>query len=311
MEKTTVKQNPLLFYLRMFLYTLIALVLRLAALAPLAARVVDRLPSWLALLCPVLFLFVVMPLRFSFGDAMAQRRGERFFDFRRAFSLADYGEKLSQSLMHALHVAKWGLPLAAMGLLAFYWYQTVDALTVFQTVTEMGRLASQTACTVANLFGAGMTPPANTLMDGVFVVLGIVGAGVAVWAWGAVRNSATRYIWAIAVREDRTPAVELRRRLRGRRWAQLGIGLINLALMVPFWSLTAARFKDALSILSTQLMMSIAAGTALQMDSSEHFLPVAVYFCTLYLPLLPIRRWLTASFALRERSRKADAAPEA
>ena len=63
MQQTS--QNAFLFYLHMFLSLLIALAVRVIAFAPLAALVVDRLPSWLALLCPVLFLFVVMPLRFS------------------------------------------------------------------------------------------------------------------------------------------------------------------------------------------------------------------------------------------------------
>lgn len=311
MEPKTVKHNPLLFYLQILLYTLTALLLRVVSIAPLAALVVDSVPSWAALLCPVMWIFVLLPLRFSFGDAMAQGKEKRFFDFRLAFSLADYGEKLKQSLLHALHAAKWGMPLAAMGVLAFYWYNEVDALTVLQTITAMGSFASQVVCAVANLFGAGMAVSANTLMDGVFVVLGIVGLGVAVWGLGVVRNSATRYIWSVATRQDRKPEVEVRRRLLGRRWTQLVVGLINLALLVPFWVLSVSRLKEAFGDLSTQLMMSIASGAGLNVDLTGAFLPIVLYFCLLYLPFVPVRRWLTASFALYVPGRKVQAGSEA
>jgi len=305
MQQTS--QNAFLFYLHMFLSLLIALAVRVIAFAPLAALVVDSLPAWAALLCPVLVIFVVLPLRFSFADAMACRKGERHFAFGRAFSFRDYGEKLSQSLLHALHVLKWGIPLALMGVLAYYWYSNVDALTLLKTVTEMGRVASQAVCAVANVFGAGLVPAANTLMDGVMVVLGIVGVGIGVWAYGAVRNSATRYIWAAAVREDRVPATEVRRRLMGRRWEQLGVGLINLLLFLPFVVMTALQLKETVSGLSTQLMMAIASGSLPSVDLTSEALPILGWFCLLYLPILPIRRWLTAAFALRERKQKAAA----
>lgn len=53
---------------------------------------------------------------------------------------------------------------------------------------------------MANFFlglvgGAQLTPPQNTLMDGVAAVLAVLGLGVAVWLYGAVRNSAARYVW--------------------------------------------------------------------------------------------------------------------
>lgn len=311
METKTVKHNPVVFYLQILVYTLIAIVLRVIATAPLAALVVDTIPAWAALLCPVLWIFVIMPLRFSFGDAMAQGKAERVFDYRRAFSFAEYGEKLTQSLLHALHVAKWGLPLALMGVLAFYWYNEVDALTVLQTVTAMGRFTCEATCAVANLFGAGMTVPANTLMEGVFTVLGIVGLGAAVWALGVVRNSATRYIWSIAPDTNHKLAVEVRRRLLGRRWAQLAVGLVNLLLMVPAWIVALLPLKDVFSSLSTKLMMAITTGAGFSGDLSGTFLPIAVSFCVLYLLVLPIRRWLTASFAVHESGRKVQTAPEA
>ena len=65
MQHTTVKHNPLTFYLRMLLYMFVALLLRLLALAPLACLFVFPAGSplkLLALLCPVLLVLLVLPL---------------------------------------------------------------------------------------------------------------------------------------------------------------------------------------------------------------------------------------------------------
>ena len=107
--QNTVKNNPFVFYLRMLLCVILQLAIRVVTFAPLACLVVDGLPVWGVLLCPVLLIFVVLPLRFSFAEAVVLKQNG--FSFARAFSFADYGEKLKQSGLHALHVLKWGLPL--------------------------------------------------------------------------------------------------------------------------------------------------------------------------------------------------------
>ena len=87
-----------------------ALLLRLLALAPLCALLVFPHGSalrWLALLCPALLIFLVLPLRFSFAQALVQSGKDRRFSFDVALNTADYGEKLGESLVHALNVAKW------------------------------------------------------------------------------------------------------------------------------------------------------------------------------------------------------------
>ena len=78
MQHTTAKHNPLTFYLRMLLYMLWRLLLRLLALAPLACLFVFPAGSplkLLALLCPVLLVLLVLPLRYSFAEAMVRRDG--------------------------------------------------------------------------------------------------------------------------------------------------------------------------------------------------------------------------------------------
>jgi len=63
-------------------------------------------------------------------------------------------------------------------------------------------------------------------------------------------------------------------------------------------------------------MVAVMAGLAFGSGASSDIAAVimlsgiAVAFFALYLPLLPVRRWLTAAFAAHERRRKAPAIPE-
>lgn len=308
-NSTPVKQNPFLFYLRLLLYIILALLIRLAAFAPLvclAAYPSGAWQRWLALLCPALVLFVVLPLRYSFADALVQKPGQRCFDFNTAFSFREYGEKLSESVLHAAHVFKWGIPLLAMLGYAFYAYNEVDALTLLQSVTAIGKFWSQLWCAVVNgiggLFGAQpLVPPSATLMEGFLVLCAALGLGMLIWLFGAVRNSANRYIWVLANRSDRPPHTEVRRRLIGRRFRQWCVGLVNFALCIPFWVVTLVILKGTVSDLANRLMMAATMGQLPEMPLASLALPVALCFLGLYLPFLPVRRWLTASFAVRER----------
>ena len=299
---TPKKQNPLVFYLWMLLYMLLALLIRAAAFAPLLAVTADSALRWLWVLCPVLLLFIVLPLRYSFAEALVQREGERRFCIKEAFNFRHYGEKLAESILHALNVLKWGIPLAALLVYAAYWYSEVDALTVLQSMTALGAGWASLRVGVVNLFGGNEAMPANTLMDGLFVIGLIVAAAVLIWLYGAVRNSANRYSWVLATRSDFSPRSELRRRLIGRRWKQLGVAVVNLILWVPFLLVAACALKNVVSSLSTLLMMAITTGKLPALDLAGVVAPLAAAFFGLYLTLLPIRRWLTASFVMRSKT---------
>lgn len=284
-------------YFNLLLYMLSAFAVRIVAVAPLYLLTLSGPVRLGALLCPVLMLFVVLPLRFSFADAILQPR----FHFETAYSFADYGEKLTQSIKHALCVLKWGIPLAALAGVGYYWYSQVDALTVLNGLTAMGTWWAQTVCDVQNLFGAQAVPSVNTLMDGLLVVGLVVGLAVLILLYGAVRNSATRYIWVLATQNEHKPHIEVRRRLMGRRFAQLGMAIVNAVLWAPFVAVALGALKNTVSDLSTTLMMAISTGKMVGLDLASAVLPLVAAFAGLYLPLLPVRRLHTASFAVRNR----------
>lgn len=302
------KQNALMMYLRMLGYTLLALLVRTAALLPLVCLfVLEGSARWLAVLCPLMMVFAVLPLRYSFAQAMTDAKTQRCFSFARAFTLEHYGEKLTESLLYALHVIKWGIPLFAMFGYAYYCYSQVDALTLYESVANLGKWWQNTACAIVNVFGANAVPAANAFMDGVMALALILLAGIAVWVYGAVRNSASRYLWAQATLEDRDPRVEIRRRLRGRRWLQLLAGLANLLLWIPFVVCLASAAKTAVSDLSTMLMMAITTGYLPTDELVKLIVPTVLSFVLLYLPLVPVRRWITCSFALASRKMRKEA----
>ncbi|MEG0742823.1 MAG: hypothetical protein RSB91_09145 [Clostridia bacterium] len=306
MQSTMVRHNPFTFYLRVLLYMFLALLLRVITFAPLLCL---ALPAgsplrWGALLCPVLVVFLLLPLRLSFAEALVQRGEKRFFSFDTALSSSSYGEKLTEGLLHAVNVLKWGVPFLLMLGYCYYCYKAVDMFTLLAALGNIGKSLTDVWCAVSNffitLFGSIQTLTSKGgLMEGLFVVSGVLGIGMLIWIYGAVRNSATRYIWVLASRAEHAPRTEVRRRLRGRRWRQLLVGMVNLLLWIPFVVVICMQFKGVVSDLSGQLMMMIAQQQVPSMDLAGVAMPMVAAFLCLYMPLLPIRRCITATFATR------------
>lgn len=282
------KQNAFVFYVSLLAYAVIAVLLRTVALAPLACLfVMEGCGRWLSILSPMIILFVILPLRTSFAQAMMQH--PRRFSFCKAFCLKGYWGRLGSELMHVLHVLKWGIPFAALVGAAGYAYTSIDALTLFQSINDLGNRC-------AEIFKVNTV---NNFMLGIYAVAAVYGLGLLVWLLGAVRNSASRYLRAYAVERGIDLRSASKRALRGRRLAQLGVALINLILWAPFLYVIGDALKMTVSDLSTVLMMATTTGRMPALDLMAAAVPAAAAFAGLYLTLLPIRRWNTASFVLR------------
>ncbi len=307
------KQNAFVFYLGMLGYMVLAAIVRIAALAPLACLFVfEGALRLLALLCPVLLILVVLPLRFSFAQAMAQK--PRRFNIGKAFSFAHYGDKLKAALRHALSVAVWGIPLAAMGGFALYSFKTVEYLDLYSTVKEWGDICAPVLADVSvwlnGVIGtAVIEQSSNNFMVGVGVLGAAAALGVLILLCGAVHNSVNRYIWAAAENKGLSYRDAKRAQLKGRFMRRVGIAILNLLLWVPFLLVVGGALKATLSDLSTVMMMAVVT-RSLPMDTlMEAAAPCAFAFGVLYLPLLPLRRWNTACCALgtRKADKKVDA----
>ncbi|HNW86638.1 MAG TPA: hypothetical protein PLP25_03515 [Candidatus Limiplasma sp.] len=313
------RHNPLTFYLRTLLYMFIALSLRIVAFLPLLA--LKWFPDgsyfrWIAALCPVLLIFFILPERFSFAQALVQRSRERRFSLDQATGLQNYGEKLGESLLHALHVLKWGIPLAAMLGWGYYLYNNTDAISLMKGVGDLGAGVTAVWCAVANFFIStfGGTPlVANgSLMEGIYAIGAMLGLGVLILMWGVMRNSAYRYIWALATLLDKDPHAEARRRLRGRRWKQFWVAMLNLVLWTPALFVVFTTLKGVLSDMSNAVFNYMATQQLNLPELSNAVWPLLFAFLVCYMPLLPVRRILTAFFAtknLRHLSVQPDIAP--
>lgn len=304
------KQNAFVFYLCMLVYVVLAALVRAVALAPLACLFVMKGPlKLLALLCPVLMVLVVWPLRYSFAQAMAQK--PRRFSFGTAFSLKAYGAKLKEALVHALSVAKWGVPLAGMAGFAVYAVKKIEYLDMYDAVKELGDQCAQLLCDgsvwLSGLLGTQtLEMTANNFMLGVYAVAAVVALGVLILLCGVMRNSASRYVWACAFEQGLPVRKAVRRQMQGRRMRQFGRALVNLLLWAPFAVVLTMVLKDTLSGMSTALMMAMVTRKLPVEQLMEAAAPCAIAFGALYLPLLPLRRWNNAAFALGEPKVKAE-----
>lgn len=305
MKQAERSQSPLIFYLRTLLYMYIALFLRMITFVPLMFLRMPGFWRYGALLCPLLWFFLLLPFRFSFADALVQQRGSRFFSFDKALSAARYGEKLGESLRHLLSVAKWGIPLAAMLGYGYYQYRGAsNAFAVFGSIGELGRggtvLWQQIMRFIYGMVGATYSLDIQgSYFEGIAILLALIGLGVLVLLYGAVRNSSTRYIWALASREETNPRTETRRRMRERRFKQFAVALGNLLLWVPFLGALILSLKDMINDVSAALMNFMTTFRLDLPDFTQAISPLLFCFFVLYMPLLPARRYITAFFSTK------------
>ena len=311
-----VRHNPLTFYLRTLLYMFVALLLRVVTFAPLVSLFIFKSGSYLrylAVLCPVLFIFFLLPLRFSFAQALVQKKPARFFSFDRALSMRRYGEKLGRSLLHLLSVLKWAIPLlAVLGLCAFS-FDSNDVNKWFDAFMSLGKTGMFYFVSITRIFGANTAEgleQSGGLIEGLIVFAAIIGVFVLILLYGVMRNSAYRYIWAASVADSRNPRAEARLRLRGRRLKQLGVALLNLVLLLPCLIGLHRYFGSTISDVSTTLMALNVSKVLDLLDIGTALAPLIFVFVCLYLPFLPLRRILTAYFATKHlRPRPAADAP--
>lgn len=310
--------GPVWHYLAALLYAFVMCLAYAVAFVPLAALLAFPQGSalkYLALLCPALLYLVILPLRFSFAQALTDRYRSIPFSLQTAFGFSLYGEKVAEGFVYTLHMLKWAIPLALSGGALYYLYANTETFTqAVIDVTALGRAVINVWNGAVNffsgLFGGGQAIVSGGFGEGLLTLFAVAALGALLILWGAVRNSAYRYIWAEATELDKNPRFEARRSLRGRRWAQLGVALINLALLSP--ALVALYLFTAPKEAISEITMRFADIMAGESELPVIVIPygkIAVVFLACYLPLLPLRRMITASFATA-RLRRASASAQ-
>ncbi|MBN1777675.1 MAG: hypothetical protein JW811_06090 [Clostridiales bacterium] len=312
-------QSPLVYYLSALLYVFIASLLYAAAFAPLTALFLFAQGSgfrYLALLCPALVLLIVLPLRFSFAQAVTDRYRGMPFSLKTAFNFDLYGEKVAEGFFYALHLLKWAIPLAASAGALYCMY--VNSGTFTDTIIDLTAFGKSVTGIwngfvnfFAGIFGGAQTTVSGGIGETFIVMIAVAGVCVLILIWGVVRNSAYRYIWAGATQIDKNPRYEARRSLRGRRFEQLMVAMLNLVLLAP--ALVVAYLfiapKEALTEFAMRYADALAAETALPAIVIPYG-KLAIVFFACYLPLVPLRRIITAHFATARIRRLIAPAPD-
>ena len=255
------------------------IVVRALALVPLLALVYFKMGDplqYIALLAPVLYVFAVLPLRYSMGEAMDRALNGEAFSTLQLISFKDYGKKLAAVFMQGLHLLPWALPLLT-GLAAGWYllYQVEDGASVLRLVIDLGRL-----------FGEGYG-----FKQGVYMILAFAGLLFLVLLFGMMRNGMVRFVWPAAGSRYKPARQETLRRLAGRRLQQLWVGLTQSLMMLPI--LLPAGY------MGYRLLREYLKNRRLDfanLQEPQMLIGIVLIFFLLYLPLLPLRRVLQAQF---------------
>ena len=304
-EPSGPRQSGIVFYLAMVADKLLMVVLGVLCLSPLClVKLCWGSPLvWLGLLCLPLLLLVMVPLRYSFADALVQpRENSRHFSLAKAFNLRDgYGEKLHFGLLNLLRNLLWGIP--TLGLLGYcgWWgitnYYGTNVLTMMSSLEELGQVKYTVMNFFLRLFGqAEVTVPAHTLADSFVVVGAAFLLTLVIWFFGACRNAGYRYVWAWSRQQGCSFSQGYQKQIKGRRGGHALVCLMNLVLWIPFLLVVYFSFKPVLSDLSQNFLEYVMTKSFPLKEIATSLLPAALAYVFLYLFVLPARNWLNARF---------------
>jgi hypothetical protein len=253
--------------------------IRLAALTPLLTLVFCQEGSslrYLALLTPVLYFFIVLPLRYSMGEAMHYALKGEHFATPRLVLFDGYGEKLGAILKQALHLLPWALPLLA-GLCAGWYlmYFVEDGTVVLRMVISLGKV-----------FGEDYG-----FMEGVYLIVAFFGLLLLVLLYGMVRNGMLRFLWKEAGGKYALARKEMLRRLKGLRGGQVCVAAIQVLLLLPVLLPSGYMGYRLLRDFVKDMSLDLS-----QLAEPQMLWGLIAVLFLLYLPLLPLRKVLQAYF---------------
>lgn len=253
------------------------ILLRIIVLAP--ALYAFKTQSNLLLLCSisaVLYLFVVVPLRASFAQAMESAGRTRKFDPKRCFSYQQYAEKLGFQCKQGLKLIPWALPMIAVWIGVYCANEYLDFVSNSRYIRNLGEA----------IFGveAGV-------VEGGYIVLLLFFLTVLLFIWGIVRNSADRYLRMSPIRYAIKPDAEIRRCLIKQRGKQFLFAVLNFLLLLPaVFPITLSWVQE---YIKTQNIVMFLPNI---LNFNFNRLNIALLLLSLII-LLPFRRMINASFA--------------
>jgi hypothetical protein len=290
-------------YFRMVGYVFIVLVIRLIALCPLLLLWVIPVGwsiKWLSILCPILIIILVLPMRFSFARAMMTAAQSGSFSIWRALRLTQYRRKMHASLCHALYIFCWGFPFLFLLGWLYYIIAFMDVFAAIRIFTTFGEGVVSVLFAIADFFiriFAGNTVRwAGGFAEGLYAVSGIAILALLLFLWGIWRCSVYRYLWAIGSSKTKNSQIKISSVLRGYRWKQFMRGAYNIILWLPtlfFLLLIVLSIYEQIAELITTYINTNTI-PSISFPKGVVFLGVIGLF--VHLLILPVRRSVTADF---------------
>lgn len=262
----------------MLRYALLTLIIHGMPLAP-ALALLDRKLYPICMLCAVLFVALVLPMRLNTADRLQRAlRGERIFDLS-LVSCRDYGRKVMSGLIRTLLLLLWALPALAATVWAYRLYAGDGVHGQNDAVTLLLQ--------VKNQFGGG---------DIIHGIVNLVLLYLALWlplAIGCGFHSGARHAEALGQKKL----------LRGHRLGQLLAWVCAQLTLLPWLIAVCIPIIHYVPEL-TQAVKRFTFDT--MASPVPTLLWIAGLTCVLLLPVLPLRDLIIAAYpaSLAEEARR-------
>ncbi|MDO4483642.1 MAG: hypothetical protein Q4C54_04200 [Clostridia bacterium] len=252
----------------LLLMLVVQLMVVLMSLAPLLF-LLNPATRLLALLCPVLFVLLVLPMRQNAAMIMRDLQKYDTVYVRGLISVKDYGCKLRCGLMGIVCMLPWMLLFIASTGLLYY---------VYSANPEQGGMDVFAVMRLVRQIGGGST------VTGVkYVVLMYLATLLPVLA-GFAFHSGTRHAYALGDRKI----------IKGHRGGVVAVWLLGLVTVVPFIAVAgAAGFTYVQELMKA--LSNIMGGLSLPKPDGKLYIIVAA-FVLLLLPLVPLKQLMTSCY---------------
>ena len=269
-------------YFQWMAVMLVLILIRLIALSPLMTLVLLENGNpfrYLSLLTPILYFFVLLPLRYSTGEALRQALDGGALKPARFLDLTGYGQKLGAVLLQALHLLPWALPLVAgIGAGWYLMYGVEDGTVVLRMVKNLG----------------GVLGEGHGFMEGIYLIAAFFGLLLLVLLYGMMRNGMLRFLWQKSGQKFALARKEMLARLKGRRGGQFWLGIIQSLMLLPAVLPMGYMGYRLLRDFSKYLRLDLS-----QLAEPQMLWGMAAALILIYWPLLPLRRALQACYIRR------------